>query len=45
MEDVIPLVNGNLQLRLESLPKRGYLAPQGRKLVCDYDKGYARDRS
>jgi hypothetical protein len=42
IEDVIPLVNVNLQFRLESAPKRVYLAPQRQKVAFEYKQGYAR---
>lgn len=41
VEDVIPLVNIDLALRLDRAPARAYLAPQRQPLPLSYRDGYA----
>ena len=41
VEDVIPLANVKLGLRMDQAPKKVYLAPQRQSLTCDYSGGYA----
>jgi hypothetical protein len=41
VEDVIPLANLKLALRLEARPKQVYLAPQRQSLKADFHDGYA----
>jgi len=41
VEDVIPLTNLKLALRIEQRPARVYLAPQRQSLKFDYSGGYA----
>lgn len=42
VEDVIPLANVNVDLRVTARPKRVYLAPQKQDLSFEYSQGYAR---
>jgi hypothetical protein len=41
VEDVIPLVNLKLALRMGARPKQVYLAPQRQNLKVDFRDGYA----
>ncbi|MGH9453264.1 MAG: alpha-amylase family protein [Terriglobia bacterium] len=41
VEDVIPLVNVNLSLRVSERPAKVYLAPQKEELKIKYNSGYA----
>jgi hypothetical protein len=41
VEDIIPLVNLKLALRMEQRPRQVYLAPQRQSLKVDYADGYA----
>ena len=41
VEDLIPLSNVKLGLRMDKPPQRVYLAPQRQSLKCDYASGYA----
>ena len=41
VEDVLPLSNVKLAMRLEQRPAKVYLAPQRQSLRFDYAEGYA----
>ncbi|HEX4030448.1 MAG TPA: beta-galactosidase trimerization domain-containing protein [Terracidiphilus sp.] len=41
VEDVIPLANVKIALRMDKKPSRVYLAPQRRSVKFDFDEGYA----
>ncbi len=42
VEDVVPLYDVPMTLKLPSAPKKVYLAPEGTEMLCEYVKGHAR---
>jgi hypothetical protein len=44
IEDIVPLCDVGLSLRLVRPPKRVYLAPQKVALHCEYERGRAKVR-